>query len=183
MPKFTYPVLSSLLALIVMATLSGCVNNPSKRTPGVFIDDAVLEPMIKREIFRSDPGFKGSHLVVVSYNGVVLLAGQVATEALRQKAGEVAQGLQRVRKIHNELSIGGPISLVARSNDSWLTTKVKSRLIASNEAYGTRTKVITENGVVYLMGLLTREDANNAVSVTARVYGVQKIVKVFEYLD
>ena len=174
---------NALFVCLLIVGLSGCTNNPAKRTPGVFIDDAVLEPLIKREILRSDPGFKGSHLVVVSYNGVVLLAGQVASEALRNKAGDVAQGMQRVRKVHNELSIGGPISLMARTNDSWLTTKVKSRLIASNEAYGTKTKVVTENGVVYLMGLLTREQADNAVAVTSRVYGVQKIVKVFEYLD
>lgn len=174
---------TTLLVALLLTILAGCSNNPSKRTPGVFIDDAVLEPLIKREILRSDTGFKGSHLVIVSYNGVVLIAGQVATEALRAKAAEVTQNIQRVRKVHNELSIGGPISLVARSNDGWLTTKVKSRLIASNEAYGTKTKVVTENGVVYLMGLLTREQADNAVKVTSRVYGVQKIVKVFEYLD
>lgn len=169
-------------AIFLSILISGCVNDPSKRTPGVFIDDAVLEPIVRQEIRNSDDGFQGSHLVVVSYNGIVLLAGQVATEQLKSKAAEVAQSLQRVRKVHNELSVGGPISLVARTNDSWLTTKVKSRLLVSDEAYGTKTKVITENGVVYLMGLLTREQADNAVSVTSKVYGVQKIVKVFEYL-
>ncbi|RZV49038.1 MAG: BON domain-containing protein [Pseudomonadales bacterium] len=176
-------VAKSFLALCLVLFFSGCVNDPSKRTPGVFIDDAVLEPIIKNEIRKSSSGFKGSHLVVVSYNGVVLLAGQVASEALRAQAAEVAQNINRVRRVHNELTVGGPISLVARSNDTWLTTKVKSRLIASNEAYGTKVKVVTENGVVYLLGLLSRADADNAVTVTARVYGVQKIVKVFEYLD
>ena len=171
------------LCLLLVTTASACVNDPSKRTPGVFIDDAVLEPMIRSEIRKSDAGFKGSHLVAVSYNGLILLAGQVPSEQLREKAAEAAQGLQRVRKVHNELSIGGPISLVARSNDSWLTTKVKTRLVASNEAFGTKTKVVTENGVVYLMGLLTRPQADDVVRVTSEVYGVQKIVKVFEYLD
>lgn len=175
-------VLTSLL-FICLGGISGCANDPSKRTPGVFIDDAVLEPMVKREILKSDEGFKGSHLVIVAYNGVVLVAGQVATEALREKAGEAAQNLRRVRKVHNELSVGGPISLVARTNDSWLTTKVKTRLIASDNAYGRKIKVLTENGVVYLMGLLARDQANQAVEVATKVYGVQKIVKVFEYLD
>ncbi len=178
MPRATFTVLSLFAVL-----LSGCANDPSKRTAGVFIDDAVLEPLVKREIRKSDPGFKGSHLVVVSYNGVVLLLGQVATADLRTKASEVTQGINRVRKVHNELAVGGPISLVARSNDSWLTTKVKTRLFASNEAYGTKVKVVTENGVVYLMGLVTREQADNVVDVSAKVYGVQKIVKVFEYID
>jgi len=179
--------MSDLLKLsasfLLIALLNGCMNDPSKRTFGVFIDDAVLEPMVRSEIKKSDSGFKGSHLSIVSYNGVVLLAGQVASEALLTKASEQAQGLQRVRKVHNELTVGGPISLVARSNDSWLTTKVKTRLLASDAAYGTKVKVVTENGVIYMLGLLTRDQANTAVMVASNVYGVQKIVKVFEYLD
>jgi len=171
----------SLISLFVIL-LGGCVSDPGKRTVGVVIDDEGIEWTVKGEIRNSDPGFQGSHLVVVSYNRVVLLAGQVATETLREKAAEVAQSMRSVRKVHNELTIGGPISMMARSNDSWLTTKVKSRLIVSDKAYGTKTKVVTENGVVYLMGLLTREQADNAVEVASQVYGVQKIVKVFEYI-
>ena len=120
---------------------------------------------------------------MVSYNGLILLAGQVATAELKEQAATVAQEVNRVRKVHNELSIGGPISLVARTNDAWLTGKVKSRLVASKEAQGLKVKVVTENGVVYLMGLVTRAQADAVVTVTANVYGVQKIVKVFEYLD
>ena len=168
-----------LLALIV----AGCANDPTRRTPGVFIDDLALEPIIKNEIFKSNADFKGSHIVVVSLNGVVLLAGQVATEALREQASTVAQSLRRVRKVHNELTIGGPTSLVARTNDSWLTTKVKTRLVASENTQGLRTKVLTENGVVYLMGIVSRAQADAAVQVASQVYGVQKIVKVFEYTD
>jgi osmotically-inducible protein OsmY len=171
------------LLLVTLFTLMGCVNDPSKRTTGTFIDDAVLEPLIKNEIFKSNPDFKGSHIVVVSYNGLVLLAGQVATAELKEQAATVAQEVNRVRKVHNELSIGGPISLVARTNDTWLTAKVKSRLVGSSEAKGLKVKVVTENGVVYLMGLLNRSHADAVVTVTANVYGVQKIVKVFEYLD
>ena len=170
------------ITILLAGLVAGCASDPGKRTTGVVIDDEGLEWTVKREIRNSDPGFKGSHIVVVSYNRVVLLAGQVATEALRNKAADVAQGLQSVRKVHNELTVGGPTSLVARSNDTWLTTKVKSRLLWADEAYGRKTKVLTENGVVYLMGLLTREQADIAVQVTSQVYGVQKIVKVFEYL-
>lgn len=175
--SLTFPFIVLLAAL-----LGGCASDPGKRTVGVVIDDEGIEWTVKGEIRNSDPGFQGSHLVVVSFNRVVLLAGQVATEALREKAAEVTQGLRSVRKVHNELTVGGPISLMARTNDSWLTTKVKSRLIVSDEAYGTKTKVVTENGVVFLMGLLTREQADNAVKVASQVYGVQKIVKVFEYI-
>lgn len=176
-------IVSFSLLLASLFSLTGCVNDPSKRTPGTFVDDAVLEPLIKNEIYKSNPEFKGSHIVVVSYNGLVLLAGQVATSELKEQAATVAQAVHRVRKVHNELSIGGPTSLVARSNDTWLTAKVKSRLVASPDAKGLKVKVVTENGVVYLMGLVSRDQADEVVAVTANVYGVQKIVKVFEYLD
>lgn len=162
--------------------MTACANDPNRRTPGVFIDDFALENIIEREIRKSDPGYKGSHIVVVSHNGVVLLAGQVATAALKENASTVTQNLRRVRKVHNELTVGGPTSLVARSNDGWLTTKVKARLVAG-DADGTKIKVQTEDSIVYLMGMVTRAQADAAINVAKNVYGVQKIVKVFEYLD
>lgn len=177
----------SLITLLLFTVLlSGCVNlrdDPARRTPGVLIDDAVLEGLVEREIRKSDSGYKGAHIVVVAYNGVILLAGQVATADLKQNASAVAQTMRRVKRVHNELTVGGPISFFARSNDSWLTSKVKSRLIAAKDVKGTKIKVLTENGVVYLMGLVNRSQADLAVNAATQVYGVQKIVKVFEYLD
>lgn len=171
--------LRSCTLIFLLFALSACTTGG--RTPGVVIDDTVLEALVEREIRASDPGFKGSHLVVVSYNGLVLLAGQVASADLRAKASDVTQGLNRVKKVHNELTVGGPTSFFARSNDGWLTSKVKSRLIAAQDVNGTRVKVQTENGTVYLMGLITRAEAERATEVARNVYGVQKIVKVFEY--
>ena len=169
--------------VLLILTLAACASDPNRRTPGVLIDDMALEPIIKNEIFKSNSDFKGSHIVVVSLNGIVLLAGQVASEALLNQAGEVAGQMRRVRKVHNELTVGGPTSLVARTNDSWLTTKVKARLIASESTEGLKVKVLTENGVVYLMGSVSRAQADAAIAVASNVYGVQKIVKVFEYVE
>lgn len=180
--KFLAPILLLSLAGFV----SGCAvysQDPSVRTPGTIIDDNAIEGIVAREIRDSDEGFKGSHLVVVAYNGLVLLAGQVASAQLRDKASEVAGNVKRVRKVHNEITVGGPISLVARTNDTWITTKVKTRLIANEVVKGRKIKVLTENGVVYLLGLVTREQADAAVGVAGDVYGVQKIVKVFEYVQ
>lgn len=176
----------TILSLTILTLLTGCGtfgSNSNQRTPGVIIDDTVLENLVENEIRKSDPGYKGSHLVIVSYNGLVLLAGQVASEELRQKANTVTQGLRRVRKVHNELTVGGPTSIMARTNDAWLTSKVKSRLIANKEVKGTRIKVQTENGTVFLLGLVSRAQADKAVEVASNVYGLQKIVKVFEYTD
>jgi osmotically-inducible protein OsmY len=171
--------------ILVLAGMAGCAtfsDDPQVRTPGTMIDDQVIETMVKRAIWNADPAFDSAHLVAVSYNGVLLLAGQVESEDLRRRAEEIAQGHDKVRKVHNELEIGGPTSMVARANDSWLTTKVKTRMLADAEVAARKIKVVTENGTVYLMGLLPREEADLAVEVARSVYGVQKIVKVFEYI-
>lgn len=181
---------SQAAAILVMAllalALASCAtfsDDPRVRTPGAMIDDEALEKVVEREIRRSDAEFKSAHLVIVSYDGVVLLLGQVTGDQLKAKAQTVTQGIAKVRKVHNEIGVGGPISYVARSNDGWLTAKVKGKLIAAKDVPGRMVKVQTENGVVYLMGLLTRAEADAAVEVAATVYGVQQIVRVFEYLD
>ncbi len=173
------------LLCTLLGGVTGCAisDNPRVRTPGTAIDDEVLEGMVERQIRASSPDYEGSHIDVVAYNGMVLIVGQVPNAQLKSQATEVAQGIRKVRLVHNELSIGGPISYPARTNDAWLSGKVKTKLIASKEVYGRRVKVVTENGVVYLMGILPRYEADTAVDITKTVYGVQKIVKVFEYLD
>ena len=147
------------------------------------IDDEALEKVVEREIRQSDPELKRAHLVVVSYGGIVLLLGQVSSEELKSKAQTVTQGIAKVGSVHNEIGIGGPISYVARSNDGWLTSKVKGKLIVADDVPGRKVKVQTENGVVYLIGFLTRAEADAAVEAAASVFGVQQIVRVFEYLD
>ncbi len=178
--------MNKLPLLLLTLTLGACAmfsDDPRVRTPGTIVDDEVLENLVERDIRRSDSAFKTAHLVVVSYNGVVLLAGQVATQPLKADAQQVAQRVAKVRKVHNEIEISGPISYVARTNDSWLTGKVKTKLVAADHVNGSKVKVVTENGTVYLMGMLTRAEADAVVDVTSSVYGVQKIVKVFEYLN
>jgi len=151
------------------------------RSTGSFIDDSRIESLVRREIRRADPGLKRAHVSVVSYNGVVLVLGQVDNERLKLKATQAATKIRKASKVHNEMEISGPISRVARTNDTWLTSKVKTRLVARRDIRGGRIKVVTENSVVYLMGLTTRAHADKAVEVARNVFGVQKIVKVFEY--
>lgn len=173
------------LLLILLPLLAACVfsNDPRTRTPGQTLDDELLERTVERRIRESDQAFKGSNLHTVSYNGLILLLGQVASDALREQAATVAQGIDRVRTVHNELTVGGPISYPARTNDAYITSKVKARLVATKEVPGSKIKVVTENGVVYLMGMLPRTQADQAVEVASAVYGIQKIVKVFEYIE
>ncbi len=180
-------VRSSLSVAVIAFALCGCattgIEDPGSRSPPKVWKDQMLEYDAEKEIKASDPGFESAHLVIVSFNGLVLLVGEVGTEELKSKAGEIANTFAAVRSVHNELVVSGPISMVARSNDSWLTTKVKTKLVAHGAIDSERISVTTENGVVYLMGIVPREQAEFAVEVTQTVDGVTKIVKVFEYTD
>ncbi len=181
------PALGRLLALGALGLLLGACaafsSDPRVRTPGEMIDDEAIEKVVEQEIRKSDPGFKTAHLSVVSYGGMVVLLGQVSSEALKAKAEEVAKGLAKVRRVHNELGVGGSISYMARGNDGILTSKVKTQLIRAKGVPGRMLHVQTENGVVYLIGNVTREEADLAVEAAQKVYGIQKIVKVIDYLD
>ena len=132
---------------------------------------------------QADEGFKDSHLVVVSYNGSVLLAGQVPSNELRNLAPEVVRMVRNVKRIYNELQVAGNTSPIVRSNDAWITAKIKTALFANREVQGYRTKVVTENGVVYLMGLVSRAEAARIADVASATYGVQKVVQLFELFN
>lgn len=183
----TIVVLMSLLSAcssLISATRSGPIQEDyGKRSFGSFIDDGLIETKTRVNLKKANEQLKQAHIGVTSYNGVVLLAGQVPSAELRNLAGSVAGKVRNVKRVHNELAIAGPISLPARSNDSWLTTKVKSKLLASRSVKGRRIKVVTENGVVHLMGLVTRSEADKVVNVVKGTFGVQKIVRIFEYID
>lgn len=176
-------LLQSCSNLIGVATDEPIVQNPGKRTFGTLLDDQQIETLAHVNLDKSDEGLKNAHISVTSYNGVVLLTGQVADSQLREKAAHVVGELKKVRQVHNELQIQGKTSLLARSNDTWLSSKVKTRLLADGDISGARIKVVTEDGVVYLMGLLSRIEAEKAADVARSTSGVQKVVRVFEYID
>ena len=120
---------------------------------------------------------------MISFNGTVLLAGQVPDALLREKAAEVVKTLFGVKRIYNELSIAGNTSTMVRSSDTWITAKIKTALITSSEIQSLRIKVVTENGIAYLMGLLTKAEGERVIDVASSIYGVQKVVRLFEYID
>lgn len=153
------------------------------RTWGAFIEDASIEHKVRVNLLRLLPGDSHPHIGVVSFNGIVLLTGQVESKKVKSQAETIAARIRHVRKVYNEIDIEGNISFLARTNDSWLTFKTKTRLLFSDNTPFKRTKVITKNGVIYLMGLLSHAEAK-AVSLQAqKVYGAQRIVKVIEYTD
>jgi osmotically-inducible protein OsmY len=177
----------ALLPLVIALGLVGCATitggDPGARSMGTMIDDQGVESLARQTLYDADPRFESAHFVIVSFDGVVLLAGEVESQDLIDLAQQKVQQLRTVRVVHNALTVAGPLSYVARSNDSWLTTKVKTKLVAHDGIDSDRIKVVTENNVVYLMGKVPRDQAEYAVAVAGTVHGVAKIVKVFEYLD
>ena len=182
----TASLLGGCAAVIVGGAAVGVSAAHERRSAGAMIDDEGIEWKI-RSAFSDDKKLSSqSHLSVVSVNGVVLLVGQTPTETLRRQASSLAQGVDNVRIVHNELTIAAPNSYVTRTSDSYVTSKVKTSLFkvkGHDDFDPTRVKVVTENGKVYLMGILYRSEAQDAAKQASRVGGVQKVVKLFEYLD
>ncbi|WP_263260450.1 BON domain-containing protein [Pseudomonas sp. RIT-PI-S] len=190
------PTRIGLAALTFCLALSGCSSvltatrdkpiddDRGTRTLGSKIDDSLIETKVAVNVAKASPDLdQGSHIVVTSYNGVVLLAGQTPRADLKAMAEQAASSVQRVKKVENELQVIQPSSLLARSNDAVLTTKIKTQMFADNTIPGSRIKVVTENGIVYLLGLVTQQEATRATNLVQSVSGVQKIVKLFEYID
>jgi osmotically-inducible protein OsmY len=186
----------SLLALTLCLGVSGCssVINASREAPidddrgtrtlGSKIDDSLIETKVAVNIAKASPDLdNNSHIVVTSFNGIVLLAGQTPRADLKQLAEQTASQVQKVKKVNNELQVIAPSSFLARSNDSWLTSKIKTEMLTDSSIPGSRIKVVTENGIVYMLGLLTQAEATRATNLVQGVGGVQKIVKLFEYID
>src|SRR6195952_2607645 len=186
----------SLLALTLCLGISGCssVINASREAPidddrgtrtfGSKIDDSLIETKVAVNVAKASPDLdNASHIVVTSFNGIVLLAGQTPRADLKQLAEQTASQVQKVKKVNNELQVTGPSSMLARSNDAWLTSKIKTEMLTDSAIPGSRIKVVTENGIVYLLGLLNQAEATRATNLVQGVAGVQKIVKLFEYID
>ena len=154
-----------------------------ERTMGRWLEDESIETKAMVNVRAADDAFDDAHLVIVSYNGYVLVAGQVASQALKDKATDVVREVRGVRRIYNELEVAAPSSGMTRTSDTWSTSKVKSYMLASSDIQGNRVKVVTENGVVCLMGLATRAEAERIAAEAADTSGVQRVVKLFELLD
>jgi osmotically-inducible protein OsmY len=157
--------------------------DPDRRTVGTMIDDSQLATFAKVNLDKAHPDLKAAPVTVTCFNGVILLTGQVKNAELRELAAHTVAKLNKVRQVHNELQIQAPISFLATTSDAWLTTKVKTKLTADKAVRANRVKVLTENGVVYLMGMVPRAEAESAAAIASATAGVQKVVLAVEYTD
>ena len=175
--------LQACAPVLVAGAATGASVANDRRTAGTVLEDQTIELKAVGAIQGDEELSKSAHVSITSFNNVVLVTGQTPARGLRDRVLSLINSIDKVRRIHNEISIEEPTPLKTRSNDTWITTKVKSTLLGAKGLEATHIKVITENGVVYLMGLVTHQDGDTAAKTVQQVKGVQRVIKVFEYLD
>ncbi len=194
------PLVRTLLGLTVavsaalsVISLSGCVPVVAggigagimmvddRRTSSTYLMDEEIELKTSSRV-RETFG-QNTRVSATSYNRLLLLTGTTPDAEVRAKVEEIAKNVPNVRSVQNELQIGSVPSFTSRTNDAYITTKVKARYLDDKRFNVNHVKVVTESGTVYLMGLVKREEAAAAAEVAARTPGASKVVKIFEYMD
>jgi osmotically-inducible protein OsmY len=176
-------LLSGCGAAVVTTAAQGATIMHDRRTAGTIVEDKAIEMRASHEL-HINPSLKDdARIKIVSYNRRVLILGQVPSSQRRAEIEDLAKNLDEVVKVYNELEVSEPRSLTAASHDSWLTTKVKANAFGDVNVDPIRIRVYTENGTVYLMGLVTREEADFATENVRNIDGVERVVRVFDYLD
>ncbi|TYK66004.1 BON domain-containing protein [Colwellia echini] len=166
----------------VVAITAGATMIADRRTFSKQIDDQSIEITAHNDINKQKTLTKNSNIQVISMNGTVLVVGQVANTYLQGIAIKTIQAVPDIVTIHDQLRIGENVSALTKSNDIWLTSRVKSALLANSEINAIDFKVITENSEVFLMGLVTKEEGDIAVEITRNINGVSRVYKAFEYI-
>lgn len=175
------PLISGCAAVVLGgAAATGVMVAEDRRTVGTMTEDEGIE---LKALSRITEKHKDVHINVTSYNRAVLLTGEVPNDATKADAERITRAVDNVRSVFNELQVSGNTSMQARTNDSVLTSKVKGRFVDSGQFKALHVKVVTENGVVYLLGLVKKQEAENATEIARTTGGVRKVVRVFEYLD
>lgn len=183
------PLIAILLLLqgcagaVMVGAVGGAMMVNDERSFQTQIDDTNADFNISSALSSHDDLKNQANVTAVVMNSNVLMIGQAPNSMLRDKAIRTVQELKIGGKIHNQIRIGNPTSFTTRSNDTWITTKVKSRMLSEDNLDVTNIKVVTENGEVFLIGLVERQQADLAVDVARNTAGVRKVIKVFEYTD
>jgi osmotically-inducible protein OsmY len=184
---FTLFIAGAQLQGCAVAAVSGAASGVAivhdRRTAGTIMDDQAIELKAANALTKNNTLWKLSHISTLSYNNVLLLVGQAPTEELKQQALDAVSNIPKVRQIHNEIIVGENAPIAMRGKDSWITAQIKGKMVGTKGFNASRVKVVTEQGVVYLMGLTTREEELIATEIAQEVTGVNKVVQIFEHLD
>jgi osmotically-inducible protein OsmY len=179
------PLLQGCAPAVVTGIAVGASVIHDRRDATTVIDDQRIELQAMADHFNDPELNSRSRISATSYNYVVLLTGQAQTDEIRQRSAEKVSRLPKVRRVIDEVSLAPSASLARQSEDTLITSRVKLEL-TSIDLPGfdpMRVKVVTEDGIVYLMGLVSAEEADAAVEKARYVPGVKKVVKVFEYIN
>lgn len=184
--------LTLLLTFLLQGCLAGAFVAGSAATGGVVTDprslgtiktDEQINFKVNRKLVNDPVLAAETHISAVSYNRVVLLTGQAYDEELRHRAEEYAQAVPSVKRVFNRITLGIPTTVYRRAKDIAITSSVKTRMFADSRLKSNNFKIVTENGVVYILGLATKKQANIAVAIARKVSGVQQVVKLIEYQE
>ncbi len=184
---------SALLAIIII--LQGCVAAAvvgvgtgvkmatDRRSVGNQIDDQTIELNAYSKLSEDTALKDSTNIQVIAMNGTLLVVGQAPTVFLRDSVMKIINNIEGVTKVYNQIRIGSVTSILTKSHDAWLTSKVKVALLAEDNIDGTNIKVVTENAEVFLMGLVSQKEASKAVNIARNISGVNQVLKAFEYRD
>lgn len=186
MPRTVY-----LLLFLLFCALTACSDIAMTGAQVVYnrrsLQNNFTDHYLTREAYQAlymrSREFKDAHISIATYNGEILLAGQAPNQWQKDKAVDIVKNIPNTKGVYNLIAVSNPTSTITRMSDAWLTAKVKAKLIASNEVDASRIKVVSENGTVYLMGILPKEEATAAAKIASLTEGVQSVVKVFSYMN
>jgi osmotically-inducible protein OsmY len=188
-----HPLPVLLLSLLALSTLSGCgailvtgaatgaMMADDRRTSATYVMDQEIE--LKAGNRLREMKLNDVYASFTSYNRRVLITGQSPNDTVKASVTDMARAVPNVRDVDNEMSIGAPASFTTHSNDALITTKVKGRFVDNKQFDFNHVKVVTESGVVYLMGLVKHAEGDAAAEITAQTTGVTRVIKDFEYID
>ncbi len=173
--------LGACVPVVVGGAAAGGAIAADRRTSGIYVEDENIELKAVKHI--SDTLGETAHVNVTSYNRNVLLTGEVSDEAAKQKAENFVKNIANVRAVTNELAIGTKSAISSRSNDAYITSKIKTKFVTENQFPANYVKIVTENSAVYLLGIVNKAEADAATEIARNTDGVDKVVKVFEYMN
>ena len=187
--KATFAVLSS--ALLLQGCIAGVVVGSAAvatktatdpRSVGTQVDDGTLEARVESALSKDQQLKKDARVVATAYQGKVLLTGQSPNADLTARAKQIAMGVEGTTEVYNEIRQGTPVSLSTASSDTWITTKVRSQLLTSDTVKSSNVKFTTENGEVFLLGLVTQQEGQSAAQIASQVSGVKHVTTAFTYV-
>lgn len=189
--KFRFLIFTPLLLAVSCSPFlagtrseEGITEDVSQRTLGAWITDSSIAARIRTNLQKQEPVLGEANIDVTSHMGIVLLVGQVPSPELKRRAVEIAsEASTQIRRIHDELEVTGNTGLLTRLDDTSISGRVRFLLATDETVGGANIRSVTENGTVYLLGVVDRELGDQAATLVSDVNGVARVVKIFEYLN